>query len=229
MTINYVKTRHGNVSVADPILYTLRELLPAGRIRCVEIPEKIAGIGSRTSLEREINGGQPDIAIGYGKAAEHILRHSHRYRIVINPDIDAELLSMFEDRIGVIMLWTEDRNGAPTREFLITDLLPAIDRAKEAAQAYVKEIAELADLALQETDLSPKEFREDNDILDNLERYPFSVRISERRCPECGSKMLEFYVCSPPWTWANLCGRAGTITFCPRCKSQQGFALEFMN
>lgn len=229
MTINYVKTRHGNVSVADPILYTLRELLPTDRIRCVEIPEKIAGIGSRTSLEREINGGQPVMAIGYGKAAEHILRHSHRYRIVINPEIDPELLQMFDDKRGIIILWTEDRKGAPSRDFLITDLLPAIDRAKEAAQAYVKEIAELADLALQDTDLSPEGFRIGNDILDNLERHPFSVRISERRCPDCGNKMLKFYVCSPPWTWANLRGRAGTITFCPRCKSQQGFCLEFMN
>lgn len=47
MTINYVKTRRGSVSVKDPVLYTLKELLPADRIRCVEIPEKIEGFGDR--------------------------------------------------------------------------------------------------------------------------------------------------------------------------------------
>ena len=229
MTINYVKTRRGSVSVMDPVLYTLKELLPADRIRCVEIPEKIEGFGDRRNLEREINRDSPDMAIGYGKAAEQILRHSHRYRIVINPEIDPELLQMFDDKRGIIILWTEDRKGAPSRDFLITEILPAIDRAKEAAQAYVKEISELTEHALQDTDLSPEGFRIGNDILDNLERHPFSVRISERRCPDCGNKMLKFHVCSPPWTWANLCGRAGTITFCPRCKSQQGFCLEFMN
>ena len=48
-------------------------------------------------------------------------------------------------------------------------------------------------------------------------------------CSDCDTRMIEVYVSSPKWTWENLCGRAGMLTFCPHCQKQIRFHLELMN
>ena len=54
-------------------------------------------------------------------------------------------------------------------------------------------------------------------------------KLSERLCPDCGHEMISFFVSSPDWTWAQLCGRAGRLTYCPMCKTQHEFWLQIMN
>lgn len=52
------------------------------------------------------------------------------------------------------------------------------------------------------------------------------------KCPTCGTppEFLEwFYFNSPDWTWRNLCGRAGWMTYCEWCENQVDFFLEIMN
>ena len=53
-------------------------------------------------------------------------------------------------------------------------------------------------------------------------------RITET-CPDCGSHLIAVFVSSPAWTWQNLCGREGMLTFCPQCQRQIRFHLECMN
>jgi hypothetical protein len=48
-------------------------------------------------------------------------------------------------------------------------------------------------------------------------------------CPDCGTRLIEVFVSTPSWTWRQLCGREGMLTFCPACKQQIRFHLECMN
>ena len=48
----------------------------------------------------------------------------------------------------------------------------------------------------------------------------------QETCPECGTQLIASYVSSPAWTWKNLCGRAGMLTFCPHCQKQIRFHVE---
>ena len=48
-------------------------------------------------------------------------------------------------------------------------------------------------------------------------------------CPDCGSHLIEVFVSSPAWTWQNLCGTEGMLTFCPHCQKQIRYHMECMN
>jgi hypothetical protein len=51
-------------------------------------------------------------------------------------------------------------------------------------------------------------------------------------CPNCGSRpetLAWFYFSSPDDTWQHLCGRAGWMTVCDRCRRQVDFFMELMN
>lgn len=59
-----------------------------------------------------------------------------------------------------------------------------------------------------------------------------SMRAAATPCPFCASPFKElervFFV-SPPWTWQELCGRAGWLTICPKCEIQVQFFCDLMN
>lgn len=59
-----------------------------------------------------------------------------------------------------------------------------------------------------------------------------SMRAAATPCPFCASPFEElervFFV-SPPWTWQELCGRAGWLTICPKCEIQVQFFCDLMN
>lgn len=64
------------------------------------------------------------------------------------------------------------------------------------------------------------------------------VRVEETKgthqqlaCPdcECGSRLSWFYFRSPPWTWRNLCGRAGVIVYCDEHERQVAFFMDLMS
>jgi|UniRef100_A0A7C3V544 hypothetical protein len=51
-------------------------------------------------------------------------------------------------------------------------------------------------------------------------------------CPDCGTpadRLSWFYFKSPEWTWEHLCGRAGWMVVCERCRRQVNFFCELMN
>lgn len=50
-------------------------------------------------------------------------------------------------------------------------------------------------------------------------------------CPECGddSTLVWFWFESPPWTWENLCGRAGVVAYCGVHEQQVAYDGYVMN
>lgn len=90
--------------------------------------------------------------------------------------------------------------------------------------------------------LNPKEFLPDttfetlfpwNDVKlcfkDKLKSKDFE---NHDNCPNCklkSEKLIWIKFRSPEWTWQNLCGRAGPLSICPKCKIQVEFITEIMN
>ncbi|HXS69877.1 MAG TPA: hypothetical protein VN761_13615 [Candidatus Polarisedimenticolia bacterium] len=53
-----------------------------------------------------------------------------------------------------------------------------------------------------------------------------------KHCPQCNAApnaLHWFYFCSPDKTREMLCGRAGWMTVCDKCRRQVDFFLEVMN
>ncbi len=48
-------------------------------------------------------------------------------------------------------------------------------------------------------------------------------------CPNCGNKVERFYFKSPDWTWDRLCGQAGWMEACFKCKKQLKFDMDIMS
>jgi len=51
-------------------------------------------------------------------------------------------------------------------------------------------------------------------------------------CPRCGRgghSLTWLYVRSPMWTWVELCGRAGYMAVCERCRVQVVFYCTLLN
>jgi hypothetical protein len=55
------------------------------------------------------------------------------------------------------------------------------------------------------------------------------VRLLENKCPCCSENLIIAYQSSPKWTWEELCGRAGYLVYCPKCKKDINFYLTVMN
>jgi hypothetical protein len=58
------------------------------------------------------------------------------------------------------------------------------------------------------------------------------LRNKIKQCPFCGKPSYTFkivYYSSPPITWKMLCGRAGTMLVCPKCKKDLYYKIEFIN
>ena len=229
MNITYVKIRSGKVSVKDPILYLLRDLLPNDKVKCVEISDDMGFFKCR-ALELAIHSYNPDLIIGCGDTAEVILKHAHRYSILIHPSISPEDLDLlFHDRKRVKILRTESTSEVITREYLSEKLVPVIDSLRHESRELVERLDALVQLAHSPTERMPKDFNPECDILENLKKHKETVDMSEHSCPDCGHQMIHFFVKSPKWTWGEMCGIAGYLTYCPMCKAQHGFSLMYMN
>jgi hypothetical protein len=53
-----------------------------------------------------------------------------------------------------------------------------------------------------------------------------------KSCPECGlpsEQLTWIYFRSPSWTWKHLCGRAGPLSLCPKCRIQVQFICNRKN
>jgi len=64
---------------------------------------------------------------------------------------------------------------------------------------------------------------------DKLDASDFKGR---KICPKCGMASEDLYWInykSPQWTWYELCGRAGPMSICPKCKIQVEFILHMMS
>ena len=51
-------------------------------------------------------------------------------------------------------------------------------------------------------------------------------------CPICDTpadRLSWVYLVTPEWTWQTVCGKAGWITVCNRCRLQVDFFVEIMN
>ena len=59
-----------------------------------------------------------------------------------------------------------------------------------------------------------------------LSRYAYLLK---NTCPECGRPLYATYQSSPLYTWANLCGRAGILVYCPHCHADLNFFLYVLN
>jgi hypothetical protein len=229
MNITYVKIRSGKVSVKDPILYLLRDILPNDKVRCVEISENMGFFKCR-DLELAIHSHNPELIIGCGYSAEAILKHAHRYSILINPSISQEDLDLlFHDRKRVKILRTESTSEEITREYLSDNLIRVIDSLRQESRELVEHLDTLVQLAQSPTERMPKDFNPECNILENLKKHKETVDVSEHSCPNCGHQMIHFFVKSPECTWGAMCGIAGYLTYCPMCKNQHGFSLMYMN
>lgn len=63
----------------------------------------------------------------------------------------------------------------------------------------------------------------------SLIKYPIDVTLNYDDCDKCQNKLIKMNFSSPTWTWVMMCGRAGTLIFCPLCKEQKDFKLEALN
>lgn len=228
MNITYVKLRYGKVSTKDSILYHLRDILPEDKVNCAEVPDHLALFGDR-KIEFAMHSCRPDLFIGCGDTAEVILKNAHRFCILINPAISQEDEELLRDNARVRILRTESPSDEIDKEFLVSFLLPVIDSLRSEAGSITEHLNSLVDMALSPTEKSPEDLDSECDILENLKKYKDTVEFSDKSCPDCGHEMITFFVSSPDWTWAHLCGRAGRLTYCPNCKTQHGFWCQIMN
>lgn len=228
MNITYVKLRYGKVSTKDPILYHLRDILPDDKVSCAEVPDHMALFGGR-KIEFAMHSCRPDLFIGCGDTAEVILKNAHRFCILINPSISQEDEESLRDNARVRIIRTESPSDEIDKEFLENNLLPIVESLRSAAGSITDHLDNLVEMALSPTEQSPEDFDPQCDILENLKKYKDTVELSDRSCPNCGHAMISFFVSSPDWTWADLCGRAGRLTYCPNCKTQHGFWCQIMN
>lgn len=228
MNITYIKLRHGKMSIKDPILYLLKEILPNDKVSCAEIPDDIV-LGQGRKIELALGAARPELIIGCCDTSELILMHAYRPSILINPSLSQEDMELFYDDTRVKIIRTESPSDAIDKKFLEKNLVPLIDSLRPEARNIEERIEELVQLAHSPTDKMPENFDFDCDILQNLKKHRVTVGLSERSCPDCGHQMISFFVSSPDWTWARLCGRAGRLTYCPMCKTQHGFWIQIMN
>lgn len=228
MNITYIKLRHGKMSIKDPILHLLKEILPNDKVSCAEIPDGI-GLGQGQKIELALGAARPELIIGCGDTAELILMHAYRPSILINPSISQEDMELFYDDTRVKIIRTESPSDAIDKEFLEKNLVPLIDSLRPEARNIEECVEELVQLAHSPTDKMPENFDFDCDILQNLKKYRRTAGLSELSCPDCGHQMISFFVSSPDCTWARLCGRAGRLTYCPMCKTQHGFCIQIMS
>lgn len=49
------------------------------------------------------------------------------------------------------------------------------------------------------------------------------------RCATPSDRLTWIYFESPEWTWKHLCGRAGWMVVCDRCRRQVGFFCEVLS
>lgn len=222
MKIAYVKTRKDK----DPILRMIKELLPEDRVFCADISSVQESYFSRIKMRRILHKEHPGLMIGYGDVAETLGR------------VDSGIPVILIDPIGDI----EDMDGnnlhvvhtGTTSDLIDTDtlskcLIPILEPLRGDVHANERLLEELIEMALIKTESSPEDFDGTDDITDNLRRHRDTAELSAVKCPDCGQHMIRFFVSSPAWTWQNLCGRAGILTYCPNCKSQHGFWLQMMN
>lgn len=80
----------------------------------------------------------------------------------------------------------------------------------------------------EEIDASRGDRRLQRANADVVERARADSRLA---CPRCGdgSQVAWFYFTSPPWTWENLCGRAGPMAVCTRHEEILEFNVDMMN
>lgn len=222
MKIAYVKTRKDK----DPILGMIKELLPADKVFCADISSVQESYFSRIKMRRILQKEHPGLMIGYGDVAEILGRADPGIPVIlIDPIGDIE--DMDDNNLHIVHTGT-------TSDLLDTDtlskcLIPVLDPLRGDVHANEMLLEELIEMALIKTESSPEDFDGTDDITDNLRRHRETAELSGIKCPDCGHHMIRFFVSSPAWTWQNLCGRAGILTYCPNCKSQHGFLLQMMN
>lgn len=222
MKIAYIKTRKDK----DPILGMLKELLPEDKVFCADVSSVLGSCFSRIKMRRILHKGYPGLMIGFGNAAEVLC------------DSDSGIPAVLIDPIGDIEATDGDKlhiiHTGIASDLMDTDtlskcLIPILEPLRGDIHANEMLLEELIEMALIKTESSPADFDGTDDITDNLRRHRETAELSGVRCPDCGHHMIRFFVSSPAWTWQNLCGRAGILTYCPNCKSQHGFLLQMMN
>ena len=228
MKIAYVKARKDK----DPVLQMLRQILPEDCIICADISTFIGSAFQRTKIGDAIRMGHPGLLIAYGETADVLMDISIEITtIVIDPIIynNEVPLDSYEESIRPFVVQTGTSLESMNADALLKSIKPIIEAMREDIQNNEAMLENLIELALVKTKESPKDFDGNDNITDNLRKHRDTVVLSQKGCPDCGEHMIEFFVCSPPETWARLYGRAGRLTYCPNCKTQHGFCLLFMN
>lgn len=228
MKIAYVKTRKDK----DPILQMLRQILPEDKITCADISTVIGSGFDRVKISHIFSKDHPGLLVAYGEAAGVLANIYPKIpAIMIDPsgDISETSLDFARDTTKLFVVQT----GMPAESLNADDLLksigPIMEPMREEIQNNENTLERLIEMAMVKTDAAPDDFDGNDNITDNLRRHMDTAVLSEKMCPDCGQRMINFHVCSPPETWARLCGRAGRLTYCPNCKTQHGFWLQFMN
>ena len=228
MKIAYVKTRKDK----DPILQMLRQILPEDRIMCADISTVVGSAFDRVKISHIINKGHPGLLMAYGETAgvmADIYPQIPTIMIDSVGDINETSLDFVWDTTKLFVVHTGMTIESLNADDLLKSISPIMEPIREEIQNNETILEELIEMAMVKTDTAPEDFDGNDNITDNLRRHVNTAVLSEKVCPDCRHRMINFHVCSPPETWARLCGRAGRLTYCPNCKTQHGFSLQFMN
>ena len=222
MKIAYVKTRKDK----DPILRMIKELLPEDRVFCADISSVQESYFSRIKMRRILHKEHPGLMIGYGDVAEILGRADSGIPVILIDPI-GNLEDMDGNNIHIVH--TRTTSDLIDTDILSKYLIPVLEPLRGDVHSNEILLEELIEMALIKTESLPTDFDGTDDITDNLRRHRDTAELSAVKCPDCGHHMIRFFVSSPAWTWQNLCGRAGILTYCPNCKSQHGFWLQMMS
>lgn len=228
MKIAYVKTRKDK----DPVLQMLRQILPEDRIMCADISTVVGSAFDRVKISHIISKGHPGLLIAYGEAAGVLVDiYPQIPTVMIDPvgDINDASLHFVRDTTKLFVVQTGMTIESLNADGLLKSISPIMESVREDVQNNEDILEKMIDMAMVKTDAAPEDFDGNDNITDNLRRHMDTAVLSAKVCPDCGNRMINFHVCSPPETWAMLCGRAGRLTYCPNCKTQHGFSLQFMN
>lgn len=75
-----------------------------------------------------------------------------------------------------------------------------------------------------------KLYNDDEDVYNSLLKYPNKVFMCNgEKCCKCWGPVVIIYFITSPYSWENLCGRAGNMKICSCCKRRLTIDIDVMN
>ena len=101
------------------------------------------------------------------------------------------------------------------RAFLYKGKIVQTDGIDNVSQKRIEEIANDIKSWKCEGQFFPWE-----DVALSILKYPENINFNAGQCERCNDPIISLHFVSPSWTWVKLCGRAGDMKICPKCRTQ---------